>query len=152
MPKARDRNTLDLFRDVEPAPVVERFAEELVRTPDQAGRVARAVTATLKEYDGERAAIAKEMTAYLGETVTEAMLNQYASQANSKHNIPAHRLIALAVIAGDARLINALLMDTGLIAVPAKYEALIAREMAKEQVEALQRRVAAADAQWRANR
>ncbi len=152
MSKARDTGTLDLFRDLEPAAVVERYDEAQVRAATLPARIARAVAATLKDFDGDRAALASEMTAYLGERVTENMLNQYASQANISHAIPSHRLIALAIVARDARLINALLADTGLIAVQSKYEPLIVREMQLEAIEKLQRKVAANDAQWKASR
>jgi len=150
--KRGDDRTLDLFRDCEPRPVVARYAEDHVRAATLSARIARAVTAALKSYDGEREHVAAEMSAYLGERVTENMLNQYASQANVQHAIPVHRLIALAVVTGDARLINALLFDTGLVAVEAKYEALIERERTKEQIEKLQRKAAAIDAEWRAKR
>jgi hypothetical protein len=80
------------------------------------------------------------------------MLNQYTSPANDKHNIPAHRLIALAVVTNDARLLNALVAEADLICVGAKYEALIRREMAKEAKDRLDREITAADAQWRAGR
>ena len=152
MTKGRDALTLDLFRDFEPKPVVDRFPEEQVRAATLRERVARAVSAALKAYDGEREAIAAEMSEYLGERVTKAMLDQYASQANAQHAIPAHRLIALAIGAGDARLINALLIDTGLVAVNAQYEPLIMREMANHAIKRLQRKAAASDAQWRAGR
>lgn len=150
--KRRDAGTIDLFGDFKPAPVVARFDEQLVRAGNERGRVARAVAAALRDQDDRRSAIAQEMSAYLGERVSEAMLNRYASQGAEEHAIPAHRLIALAVITGDARLINALLADTGMIAVDAKYEALIRREMLREARSKLEREEAAADAQWKAGR
>lgn len=111
--------------------------------------LARAVAETLREQTMPRGEIAAAMTEWLGERVTEAMLNQYASQANDKHNIPAHRLVALAVITKDARLLNALCAEAGLIAIPASFESLIRRELAKEAAEKLTREAQAADAQWR---
>lgn len=92
------------------------------------------------------------MSAYLDESIKKSMLDAYASVSREGHHIPAHRLVALAIITGDARLLNALLEDTGLIAIEVRYEALIRREMAKEQQERLAREIAAADAQWRARR
>jgi len=148
----RDGGTLDMFREFAPPPVVARFDEALVRASNERGRVARAVAATLREQDDRRAAIAAEMSEYLGERVSEAMLNRYASQGAEEHAIPAHRLIALAVITGDARLLNALLADTGMIAIAAKYEALIRREMLRDAKANLEREEAAADAAWRAKR
>jgi hypothetical protein len=152
MGRDKDAGTLDLFRDTQPAPVVERFAEERVRAASHAARVARAVSEALRDCDFDREAVAKEMSAYLGERVSKAMLEAYASQARETHTIPAHRLIALAVVTGSAKLINALLEGTGLIAVEGKYEALIERERLKEHLDDVQRKIAARDAQWKASR
>jgi hypothetical protein len=152
MPAKRDAGTIDLFSDYAPGPVVERFAPERVRAVRLGALLAQAVAETLREQSMPRAEIAKAMSDYLGERVTEAMLNQYSSQANDKHNIPAHRLVALAVVTGDARLLNALCGEVGLIAVPEKYEALMRRELAREAAEKLTREANAADAQWRAAR
>lgn len=151
----RDPDTLDLFSG---APIVARYEEERVRAATLNERITRAAGAALKDFMArtnfatDRKAIAAEMSEYLGERVTENMLNQYASQANLEHAIPAHRLIALAIVTGDARLINALLQDTGLVAVEEKYEPLIRREIKREQIDKLQRELNAADGQWRSRR
>lgn len=150
--RKRDPATPDLFRDYALPTVVERYAPERMRAATITMRVARAVAEALKTDGRSRAAIAAEMSAYLGDTVTESVLNQYASPSNDRHNIPAHRLLALLVVTGDARLINAVLEDTGLVAVSAKYELLIRRELAKEARDRLDREIAATDAQWRAGR
>jgi hypothetical protein len=153
MAKRRDGSTLDLFRDFEPPAVVDRYAPERVRSYKVAGRIAAAVAETLKTCGRPRSEIARAMSDYLGERVSEAMLNQYAAPSAEGHTIPAHRLVALAVVTDDgSRLANALLADTGLIAVDGKYEALINRELADEAIEKLQRRRNAADAQWRSGR
>jgi len=146
----RDLGTIDLFREYEPKPAVLRYAPERVRAATLGGQLARAIAETLRDQvTKSREALAAEMSEYLGERVTPAMLNQYASQANDKHNIPAHRLIALVVVTGDARLLNALLAEAGFVAVPEKYEALIRRELAKEAQAKLAREVEAADREWR---
>jgi hypothetical protein len=150
--RKRDTTTIDMFKDFAPKCVVARYDETQVRAATLSARMARAVAATLKDHDGARSALAAEMTAYLGERISENMLNQYASQASEQHAIPAHRLVALAIVTNDARLINALLADTGLIAVQSKYEPLIDREMTREAIEKLQRDEAAKDARWRAAR
>jgi chorismate mutase len=148
----RDAGTLDMFRDYKPGPVVARYDEQLVRASNDRARVARAIAAALRANNGDRAAIANEVSEYLGERVSEAMLNRYASQGAEDHAIPAHRLIALAIVLGDARLINALLADTGLIAIDSKYEALIRREQARDAAARMQREAEAADAAWKASR
>ena len=152
MTRRRDSSTPDLFRDFTPPPVVARYEAERVRAATMSMRLARAVSEALRNCGRSRDVIAHLMSEWLGEPVSAAMLDAYASAARDKHNIPAHRLIALAAVTRDARLINALLADTGLIAVDEKYEALIRREMAKEARERLDREIAAADATWRAGR
>lgn len=148
----RDSCTIDLFAEYAPGPVVERFAPERIRAVKLGEVLARAVAETLRDHPNNRAEIAATMSEFLGERVTAAMLNQYASQANAQHNIPAHRLVALSVATGDDRLLNALCAEAGLIAIPTKYEALIRRELAKEAADKLTREAHAADAQWRSGR
>lgn len=148
-PRRRDTATIDLFRDFEPTPVVRRFDAEEIQAWTAARRLARAISAALEGFRREEVAAA--MSEQLGETISKATLDAYASQ-EKPHAIPAHRLAALYKATGDERLINALLNDLGLIAVPAKYEALLKRERARELKERLEREEQAADAQWRASR
>lgn len=149
MSRRRDTATSDLFKDYVPAPVVERFAPERVRAVSSAARIKRAIAEAIKQSRYGRDAIAILMSEATGENITAATLDQYTSTANEKHNIPAHRLVALFQATGDVRLINAMLEGSDAVAVPAKYEALIRREMAKEAVDRLQQEVHAADAEWR---
>lgn len=149
--RRRDPAHPDLFRDYTPPKVVKRYEPERMRAATISMRLARAVAEAMRIDGRKRSEIAAAMSEFLGgDPVTEAMLNQYAAPSNDRHNIPAHRLIALLVVTGDPRLINAALTDTGLIAVEEKYEALIHREMAKEARDKLDREIAAADARWRA--
>jgi hypothetical protein len=152
MTRRRDPETVDLFSEYTPRPVVERYAAERVRAARAGARIKRAVSEAMRESGRSRSELAKAMSDYLGESVTTGMLDQYASTANEGHNITAYRLVALLAVTGDLRLINALLSDTGAIAVDGKYEALIRREMAKEARDRLDREINAADAQWRAGR
>jgi hypothetical protein len=148
----RDDRTLDLFRDVEPQAVVARFEEHQVRAATLSARMSRAVAQTLADSKLSRDKIASAMAAFLGEDVPANMLDAYASQAKDKHQISAVRLLALVAATGDARALNTLLADAGMIVVEAKYEALLRRERAKELRERLDREIEAADAQWRARR
>lgn len=152
MAKHRTGNpTLDLFRDYQPAPVVERFEAEQVKGWSPAARLSQAVSLTLKEADQTREEIAKAMADYLKDEVSKATLDAYASQAK-EHSISALRLAALVSVTSDARALNTLLEDAGMIVVPKKYEALIMREMADEAIERATRDRQAFDAQWKAKR
>jgi hypothetical protein len=148
----RDTSTLDLFKDYDPPSVVTRYDPARVKAHSLAMRIARAVAETMKDSRRSREQLAREVSDFLGETVTAAMLEAYASTARDKHNMPAHRLVALAIVTGDGRLLQALAGEAGFIVVPDKYESLLKRELAAEARDRLERERAAADAEWRARK
>lgn len=140
-------------REVQLPPVIDRFDAERVRSPMVASRIAKAIAAAIKDSGQSREQIAAGMSAFLDESVTAGTLYQYSSEANQKNNIPAHRLIALATVTRDSRLLNAALEGTGFVAVEAVYEPLIEREVRKEQLaDLLKGDIETADAKWRARK
>jgi hypothetical protein len=147
----RDGSTLDLFRDLQPAPVVPRFAADDVKAWSRARRLSKAIAKTLADDGRSRDDIAAAMSELLEEAVSKPMLDNYAAQ-EKEHQISALRLAALVMVTGDARALNALLEEGGLIVVEAKYEALLRREKARELRERAEREEQAADAEWRARR
>lgn len=151
MSKRRDTSTLDLFRDFEPAPVVPRFEDADVRAWSRSRSLSRAVALTLDEDGRSREEIAEALSERLGERVSKAMLDNYAAQ-EKEHAISALRLVGLVAVTGDARALNLLLAEAGLIAIDRKYEALLRRERARELRERLEQEERAADAEWRAKR
>ena len=62
--------------------------------------VAASVARILREDGRERATIARELSAMLGEPVSKAMLDAYASEARDGHNISAARWWALIAVTG----------------------------------------------------
>lgn len=62
--------------------------------------IAASVARACREDSRDRAAIAAAMSAVLGETVSRAMIDAYASEARGEHNIPAHRWWALIAVTG----------------------------------------------------
>lgn len=152
MKRRRDSGTLDLFATLDQAPGVQRFEAERVRGATINARIAKAVAAVLKDCGRSRDVVAAEMAAYLGEPVSRASLEAFASEAKEGHTISAPRLVAPFVVTGDLRLLNAVLADTGAVAVEERYEALIRRERYAELEERAGRERQAADAAWRARR
>lgn len=150
-PRRRDTSTLDLFRDVEPAQVVLRFDAEEIKAWSMARRLSRAIAKTLDGCGMTREEVAEALSEHLGEKVSKAMLDAYASP-EKPHAMPAHRLAGLFAVTCDERPLNAMLNEVGLIAVPAKYEALLKRERARELRERAERDEQAADAEWKARR
>jgi len=97
-----DKKTLDIF-DWEPPEIVDRFDDRDVRTATLRGRIARAVSTTLKNSDKSRDQIAEEMSDFLDETITKNMLNRYASETGEEHTISYVRLLALVHATDDVR-------------------------------------------------
>lgn len=151
MARRRDTNTIDLFSEFEPKPVVARFDEERVRAWTPARRLSRAIASTLDDAAISREKIAEALSEQVGERVSKAMLDAYASP-EKPHAISALRLAGLAMVTGNVRALNTLLADAGLIVVEAKYEALLRRERAREKRERWEREEQAADAEWKARR
>ena len=92
-----------------PQPVVA-FDPAAVRGATLAARLSRAVSLALAECGIAREEVAARMSHYLGggETVTENMLNAYASAAREKHAISLPRFRALIAVTGDRRLLQVL--------------------------------------------
>lgn len=148
--KKRDAFSLDLFRDYQPEPVVERFADDQVKAWSLAGKLSKAIALTIDDSGMTREEISQAMSDMTKASVSKAMLDAYTSQAKEQNQISAVRLAALVAITGDARALNVLLEEAGLIAIPKKYEALLKRERARELRVLLEREEQAADAEWRA--
>lgn len=98
--------TLDLFKDWTPRPLVQRYADPVVRASSLRDKTALAVAATLRDCELPRDDIAKRMSDWLGEDVSKPMLDAYASTAKSEHTISFLRIIALAHVSGDIRLLQ----------------------------------------------
>lgn len=119
MAKSGD-TTLDLF-SWEPPELVKRFAPEITRGASIRSMVARAVSAAMKDSGKTRTEIAERMSDVLGEEITEHTLNAYASEAKTEHTIPHFRMIALAVVTNDPRLLQIAAEAIGHAVIEAKY-------------------------------
>jgi len=148
----RDTSTLDLYRDYEPEAVVERFEAETTRAFSRNGQLSKAVALTLTSSSMSRDEIVAAMSEFLGEDVSKATVDKYASPAAENHSIPALRLLALVAVTKDVRVLNTMLDELGLIVVPKRYEALLRREQARIAKEKFEREEQAADAEWRTRR
>lgn len=132
---ARDRLdalTPDLF-DWQPPEVVTTYPAEKVRAASVRGVFAKAVSVTLRECGLERAEVARRMTAHLGETVTENMLDNYASEARADTTISLPRLLALIHVTGDLRLLQVLADPFGQVVVDKRYISIIRAQQLREK-------------------
>ncbi len=105
MGKRRDPHTLDLF-DWEPEPIVEAFDPARVRAASLRAKISRAVSEAMKDCAHSRAVVAERMGEFMGEPVSEHMLNAYASEAREDYSMPFIRLLGLIHATGDIRLLQ----------------------------------------------
>lgn len=148
MPPRRDTMTPDLF-DWTPPAIVERFDERQIQAPTLRDRLARAVAAVLADCEIPREEIARQMTEWLGEDMSTAMLDKYASQASTQHVISANRLAALSKVTGDLRALQLLANEVGFVVVPKKYEAAINDAILTDQIDELTRQRAGERRRWK---
>lgn len=149
MTRRRDALTLDLFTDWKPPQVVERYDDRVVRAASWRDRVAKAVAQTLEATDMPRDEIAAAMSDWLGEDVSRAMLDNYASQAKEDHTISFLRVIALCVVTGDPRLLQLAAEPIERVVIESRYVGAIQEAMAAEQIEQLERIKKLGRRQWR---
>ena len=116
----RDDRTLDLLA-WEPDPLVKRFDDDRVRSPSLAQRIALGVAETLRASPLSRDEIAAAASDWLGETISKAMLDAYASQARADHNISLLRAIAIMQVTGDRRLLQMAAELFGLTVIEKRY-------------------------------
>jgi hypothetical protein len=124
----------------EPPQTVARFAEDQVRAASLAGRVSRAVAAALTDAAERRETIAARMSAFLGERVSPAMLDAYASQAREDHRISVPRFAALLHATRDRRLLELLAEPMGWAMIERRHLPLIEVAAIREHEDELRRR------------
>lgn len=122
-----------------PASPVLAYPAAAVQAGTVAGRIARAIAATLRDCRETRETVASRMSEYLGRRVSTHMVNGYASQGREEHVISAERLMALLHATGDRRLLQVLAEPFGLAVIEKRYLPLIDLARVKEREEELRR-------------
>lgn len=142
MAKAKgDDKTIDLLSWQPPEPRV-RFSEQKIRADSLSGRFSRAISLSLKESPHDREVIATRMSEYLGTEISTHMLNAYASEARTDHNISLHRYAALVHATEDWRLLSALVEIFPLSVIDQKYLSVIKLAQISEQKDLLKKQEA----------
>ena len=135
---ARHPGQPDLL-DWQPPQPVASFPEEQVRAVSIAARISRAVAAALHDADAERETIAARMSSFLGERISPAMLDAYASQAREDHRISVPRFLALLHATKDRRLLELLAEPMGWAVIERRHLPLIQVAAIREQEDELRR-------------
>lgn len=101
----RDDRQADLFADARALYPVQA-PKGVVTGSDYRIRLSQAIGEALHECGKSRTLVACEMSAMLGEQVTEHMINAYASPAREGHDISMTRLHALVRVTGQLWLLH----------------------------------------------
>jgi hypothetical protein len=125
--------------DWRPPEPVAAFPPERVRGASFAARLSRAVSQALADCGASRDAVAERMSAFLGQRVSKAMLDAYASPSRADHGIGAERLMALVHATGDRRLLELLAEPMGWTVIERRYLPLIQLAAVREREDELRR-------------
>ncbi|GGB55345.1 hypothetical protein GCM10011316_29250 [Roseibium aquae] len=125
MRRPRDPYTIDMFKGWTPPRVSVGFEPGSIPGKRLSSRISRAVAKALRESGKDRATIAGQMSQRLGSPVSVAMLDSYAAESKTDHNISVERLIALIHATGKTELLGFLADEFDLAVIPKRYENVI---------------------------
>lgn len=137
MPKAKAHPGQMGFDFTAPAPA--KGVAELAGLERQ---INETVATILNSDPRDRWAIAAEVSKLLDQDVSKSMLDAYSSPARTDHNVPACRLLALAVVCDRQDLLRPILRKIGI-------GALIGDEIKTARIGQLQKRISDAQAEMR---
>lgn len=143
-----DHETADLLGWAPPA-VTVGFSEDQLRGGAVRSRIARAIGIALRCCDKDRETIAKEMSDALGERVSRAMLDAYASEARTEHRITLERFIALIQVTGCLELLGFVSEQFDHAVVPKKYAPIVELYLLEEHEREVAARKSALNASLR---
>lgn len=151
MTRRRDNLTGDLLT-WEPPKVEVGYGEEVSGRGSLDNRIARVVSEALRDAKAsaslQRADVARRMSDFLGRTVSEDMLNKWASEA-SQHRIPLDAFVALIEVTGSVGPLNFVPKYFGYAVVPEKYRDIIELHLIEEHEREVDQRKAALVAKLR---
>lgn len=125
--------------DWTPPATTVRFDDHLVRAATIRAQVCRAIAAALSDCKLSRDDIAQRMSEFLGERVSKAMLDAYASQAREDHAISLPRFLALVHVTQDRRLLELIAEMFGWAVIERRHLPLIELAAVQDRVDELKR-------------
>lgn len=140
MSKRRDPYTLDLLRDYQPPEVAPAFEPEVSKGGTLDVKIARVLSEAMSRSGKSRMQIAADMSDYLGQNVTENMLDCYASPARRDHKITLERFLALLDATDCFELLGFICQFSGFVAVPERYGEVIQLWQTEERLAELERK------------
>ena len=142
MSRRRDPMTQDLF-DWQPPTVAVGYSSDVIGRGRLDSKIARIIGQALRDArdDGmTRTMVARELSAWLGRQVSEAMLNKWSSEGSEDHRIPLDAFIGLVKVTGTKELLGFVPGEFGLTVIEAKYADLIEERLLEDHIEEMQAR------------
>jgi hypothetical protein len=140
-------STLPNLFEWTPPPIVKRFDDARVRTVEIGTQLSRGVAETLRGLD--RKEVAADMSSWLGEPVSDKMLDKYASQADGAHMISLPRAVALIHATGDVRLLQMIAETIGYVVIEETWLFAVKEAQLSEKMERLAREKKACRKGWK---
>lgn len=154
MARHRDPLTKDLFA-WQPPQIGVGYSGEVTGRGPLDNKIARLVSHALRDAreDGvSRAEVARRMSAYLGRSISEAMLNKWSSEGSEDHRIPLEAFIGLVQATGNKQLLGFAPGEFGLTVIESEYADLIEERLLDDHIEEMQARRQALSARRRARK
>lgn len=142
MSKRRDPLTRDLFA-WEPPAVAIRYSDDVVGRGGLDNKIARLVSRALRDArdsGSSRQEVAQSLSAFIGRSVSEAMLHKWASEAAGEHRIPLDAFIGLVHATGAKELLGFVPGEFGLTVIEDAYAELIEERLIEDHIEEMQAR------------
>lgn len=142
MSRRRDPLTKELF-DWEPPKVAVRYEEGVTGRGSLDSQISRLISRALRDARDEnlgRSEVAREMSRYLGRTISATMLDKWSSEASDDHRIPLDAFIALVHATNAKELLGFLPGQFGLTVIEDEYADLIEDRLIEDHIEELQAR------------
>ena len=141
----RDNRTMDLL-SWEPPQVTVGYNQDVAGRGALDSKIARVLARALRDAkdDGKsRAEIAADMSRQLGRTISEDVINKWASEASGAHRIPLDAFIALIRATAAEELLGFIPEIFGFAVVPEKYAEIIEMHLLEEHEKDIAARKAA---------
>lgn len=130
-----DQSTSDIFA-WEPPQVAVGYSPEVTGRGELQSKISRLVGRALRDAKDERgitrAKAAVDLSVYLGRTVSEDMLDKWASEASDQHRIPLDAFIGLVEVTGATDLLGFIPGLFGFVVIDRKYEAIVELQLLEE--------------------
>ena len=154
MARHRDPLTKDLF-DWQPPRVSVGYSADVIGRGRIDSKIARVIGQALRDARDEgltRAQIARELSAWLGRQVSEAMLNKWSSEGSADHRIPLDAFIGLVHVTGAQDLLGFVPGEFGLTVIEEQYAEMIRLQLIRDKRQELEAQEQAIMAKWKVRR